>query len=204
MTMADNDDGRRAAPFIALHHQPSGHGRPISDPARSQRVHASALSRDSVISHPFSPKISSPPSPSSVVSSAIRHHSRHAESQQTSQHSVTYPPRARLDLEKQNVLPQSPQPRTFISISNPDVVIRTSGQRPNDDTPESDALKILVCLDQSTIPRSIRDDAANTILAISLRTMCHLLVRNHVMDCGRPPHQRHPAAPAFLQLPPHL
>ncbi|CAO2650942.1 Nn.00g092390.m01.CDS01 [Neocucurbitaria sp. VM-36] len=68
---------------------------------------SNARPRDSVISHPFSPKPSSPPSPSSSVSSAGRRHRSTSEirisssSPAVNSQNITYPPRAYLDPEKQ-------------------------------------------------------------------------------------------------------
>ncbi|KAF2016916.1 hypothetical protein BU24DRAFT_140611 [Aaosphaeria arxii CBS 175.79] len=70
---------------------------------RSQRgsKSSSARAHDSVISHPFSPKVSAPPSPGSSISSVGRKH-RSIEQIQPVQRptSVTYPPRAYIDPEK--------------------------------------------------------------------------------------------------------
>src|SRR6266705_163021 len=50
--------------------------KPPFEQHTSQRATGSTLTRDSVISHPFSPKLSSPPSPSSIASSVVKHNGR--------------------------------------------------------------------------------------------------------------------------------
>ncbi|KAF2808880.1 uncharacterized protein BDZ99DRAFT_488727 [Mytilinidion resinicola] len=136
MAMAP-DDGHCVAPFIAPHQPNYAYGTPVSEYSRSPRIHSSVPSRDSVISHPFSPKVSSPPSPVSVAS-------RHSQTEGTSHPSITFPPRAQLDPEKQNGFPQSPQPRTsrtHASLSDPERR-RTSGQGHPDEAPEMDVLRV--------------------------------------------------------------
>ncbi|KAF2497525.1 hypothetical protein BU16DRAFT_580182 [Lophium mytilinum] len=139
MAMApDSDiDRRRAATFNAPHPPNCAYGTPISEYSRSPRMHSSVPSRDSVISHPFSPKVSSPPSPVSITS-------RHSQTEGTSHPSITFPPRAQLDLEKQNGFPPSPQPRTsrtHPSLSDPERR-RTSDQGHHDEAPEMDVLRV--------------------------------------------------------------
>lgn len=77
---------------------------PHTSPAHRGSKSSYGRGRDSVISHPFSPKESSPPSPASSISSiGKRHHSIQENRRSASvlnDQNVQYPPRAHLDLEK--------------------------------------------------------------------------------------------------------
>ncbi|KAF2190880.1 hypothetical protein K469DRAFT_558844 [Zopfia rhizophila CBS 207.26] len=103
-------------------------------------------SHDSVISHPFSPKASSPPSPSSSISAA-RHDRSAPEIQQSPPANVSYPPKAHIDPEKQAFSPQSPRSPARVSSSNPDVtaILYDSGEY-NEKGPEDKAVQLLLYL----------------------------------------------------------
>jgi hypothetical protein len=102
-------------------------------------------SHDSVISHPFSPKASSPPSPSSSISSAGRKHRSIDDIRRSSPVNVQYPPRVYIDPEKANVSSHSPRSQTRVSASNPDVtaVVYDSGEY-HEKGPEEKPVQLLV------------------------------------------------------------
>ncbi|KAF2730022.1 hypothetical protein EJ04DRAFT_515523 [Polyplosphaeria fusca] len=92
--------------------------------SRQQNVRGSKGSRgghDSVISHPFSPKASSPPSPSSSISSAGRKHRSIDQIHFASPVIISAPPRARLDPEKAHTSSHGSRTPNRVSYSNPDV-----------------------------------------------------------------------------------
>ncbi|OCL10532.1 hypothetical protein AOQ84DRAFT_289072 [Glonium stellatum] len=126
--------------------------KPPSEYYASHRVASSIQTRDSVISHPFSPKLSSPSSPSSIASSVVKHHDRNSETEFGSDvvHvKVPYPPRARLDLEKQTYSPHTPISPTYASITDQDALTALYNRREGNDSlhmPNRQALKILFYL----------------------------------------------------------
>lgn len=105
---------------------------------------SNARGHDSVISHPFSPKASSPPSPTSSISSAGRKHRSISEIQQSPHVSVAYPPRAYIDPEKGISSPRSPRSNR-VSSSNPDVAatVYDAGEY-IEKGPEEKAVQLLV------------------------------------------------------------
>ena len=119
--------------------------KPPSEQHTSQRATSSILTRDSVISHPFSPKLSSPPSPSSITSS-VKHNGRTSETALGAK--VSYPPRAQLDPEKQIYPPHTPISQTHTSVTGQDVMTALYDQREVHDSlphmPNKKVLKILV------------------------------------------------------------
>jgi hypothetical protein len=100
---------------------------------------------DSVISQPFSPKPSSPPSQRSSVSWAAQKHRSTQEVQQAIVN-VSYPPQAHFDPEKAPASPHGVRSPNRSSASNPDVtaVIYNSGDY-QDKGPEEKPLQLLVC-----------------------------------------------------------
>jgi hypothetical protein len=125
--------------------------KPPSEQHTFQRATSSILTRDSVISHPFSPKLSFPPSPSSIASSAVKRNGRTSEMElgvEPIHVKVSYPPRAQLDPEKQIYPPQTPISPTHASITDQDVMAALYDQREVHDSlphmPNKKALKILV------------------------------------------------------------
>ena len=120
--------------------------KPPSEQHTSQRATSSILTRDSVISHPFSPKLSSPPSPSSITSSVVKHNGRTSETALGAK--VSYPPRARLDPEKQTYSPHTPISQTHTSVTDQDAMTALYDQREVHDSlshmPNKKVLKILV------------------------------------------------------------
>lgn len=102
---------------------------------------------DSVISHPFSPKLSAPPSPSSSMSSGGRRKHHYSQEIQPAQPVIiSYPARAHIDPEKANGSPtHSPRAgNTHVSSSNPDVTaVFYDG---NDKGPEEKAVQLLLYL----------------------------------------------------------
>lgn len=124
--------------------------KPPSEQHTSQRATSSILTRDSVISRPFSPKLSSPPSPSSIASSAVKHNGRASDMElgvEAAPVKVSYPPRAQLDPEKQ-IYPHTPISPAHASITDQDVIATLYDQREVHDSlphmPNKTALKILV------------------------------------------------------------
>jgi hypothetical protein len=115
---------------------------------RASKASCSSRARDSVISHPLSPKPrTTPPSPaSSVHRSEIQHHSKAVNDE------LSFPPRAHLDPEKAGA-GASPhrQPPSRVSASNPDVtaVVYDSGEY-HEKGPEDKPVQLLVS------PKSIR------------------------------------------------
>ncbi|KAF2107360.1 hypothetical protein BDV96DRAFT_506401 [Lophiotrema nucula] len=102
---------------------------------------------DSVISHPFSPKASSPPSPSSSISSAGRKHRSIDQIQYAAPITLSAPPRAHLDPEKANGSSHGTRTPNRVSSSNPDVtaVVYDSGEY-HEKGPEDKAVKLLLFL----------------------------------------------------------
>jgi len=101
---------RAPAPAGQPHHHPAYEHHPqYAHPRQShqhdpdlrhacqEKVHDPRRQHDSVISHPFSPKASSPPSPASSVSSSSR---RHEHEHATVTQPVAYPAPAHMDPEK--------------------------------------------------------------------------------------------------------
>ncbi|KAF2263224.1 hypothetical protein CC78DRAFT_288505 [Lojkania enalia] len=103
-------------------------------------------SHDSVISHPFSPKASSPPSPSSSISSRGRKHRSISEIHQAPS-LVAYPPRAYLDPEKAQLSARGTRSPNRISSSNPDApaAVYDSGEY-HEKEPEEKAVRLLIFL----------------------------------------------------------
>ena len=125
--------------------------KPPSEQHTSQRATGSILTRDSVISRPFSPKLSSPPSPSSIASSVVKHNGRTSETElgvEPAHVKVSHPPRARLDPEKQIYSPHTPISPTHTSITDQDIMATLYDQRGVHDSlphmPNKKAVKILV------------------------------------------------------------
>jgi hypothetical protein len=111
------------------------------DNARGSK--GSRAGHDSVISHPFSPKASSPPSPSSSISSIGRKHRSIDEIQFASPVIISAPPKARLsDAEKAQSSRGSRTPNR-VSSSNPDVAaaVYNAGDEKG---PEEKAVQLLV------------------------------------------------------------
>ena len=101
---------------------------------------------DSVISHPFSPKASYPPSPSSSISSVRRKHRSIDQIQYVSPITLSAPPKAHLDPEKASGLSQGARTPNRVSSSNPDVTVAVydSGEY-HEKGPEDNAVRLLVC-----------------------------------------------------------
>ncbi|KAH7392578.1 hypothetical protein BKA66DRAFT_16786 [Pyrenochaeta sp. MPI-SDFR-AT-0127] len=107
---------------------------------------------DSLISHPLSPKLSSPPSPTSSVSSAgRRHHSLPAEIQhappQVASRGIAYPPVAHLDPEKNGYAPSSQSHRSPNRASglDADAIVYDQGEY-HEKGPEEKAWQLLFYL----------------------------------------------------------
>lgn len=85
------------------HHQQYAHSHQHDPDLRygyGEKDRGPRRQHDSVISHPFSPKASSPPSPASSVSSSSRRHEQEQEPHATVTQPVAYPPPAHMDPEK--------------------------------------------------------------------------------------------------------
>jgi hypothetical protein len=112
------------------------HPSPTDRASRSSNVR----SHDSVVSHPFSPKPSSPPSPTSTVSSAAPKH-RSGDHDNEIQHppsvNISYPAHAHLDPEKAAA---SPHRRD----SNLTIVLYDSSEY-MEKGPEEKPIQLLVC-----------------------------------------------------------
>ncbi|OCK80095.1 hypothetical protein K432DRAFT_328874 [Lepidopterella palustris CBS 459.81] len=144
----DHNQGHPHNPDTPLKH----HDHAISEKTDHEKypstpVDATTLSRDSVISHPVSPKDSSPPSPISIASSAGGRHRQYPTVEAASQWKPSFPPRAYLDHEKFNGPPQSFMPPSYVPTSNPEIMAVLDDQtRPCDRLPEKKSLKILIYL----------------------------------------------------------
>jgi hypothetical protein len=113
---------------------------------RGSKTSSNGRGHDSVISHPFSPKPSYPPSPGSSISSAggQRHHSIteiHSSALKNDGHNIRIPPQAHLDPEKHGNR-SSHEHRSQRHSETHDVVYDQSKYHENE--PEEKAWQLLV------------------------------------------------------------
>lgn len=143
--------------------------------------------RDSVISHPFSPKQSNPPSPSSSISSVDRqkHNSLteiHPSVPANDGRNVRLPPQAHLDPEKQNYgsSQERRSHRNSGSVRVDDAVYDQAEY--HEKAPEEKAWQLLVSRAQTSVTRTLTDSHQ----VLPLRPLCPAFHRDHSLDICRP------------------
>jgi hypothetical protein len=154
---------------------------------------------DSVISHPFSPKASSPPSPCSSVSSIGR--PRHSvqetrRSRSEIEQQIQLPPKAHLDPEKHGLgSSRGHRSPNRVSAAGPDgdAIVYDKGEY-QEKQPEERAWHLLVS-DTNSINLTV---VSNIHPVLALRPLCFPLRRHRPMDRLRAPDIARTSTPALL------
>jgi hypothetical protein len=153
--------------------------------------------RDSVISHPFSPKASSPPSPCSSVSSIgqPRHSIQEIQRSRSDieQQSIQHPPQAHLDSEKHEYSSSRGHRSPNRVSAAGDAIVYDKGKY-QEKGPEERAWRLLVRNTSLHTPQQ----TSNIYSVLALRPLCLPLRRPRSLDHQRPPDLAGTSTPALL------